>query len=191
MRKVILVLVLGALELFSQSLLADQVVPNNRVKFRITVREKPDATSHAIGFLPRGGSAKLDQVLPDWYAVTLADATRGYVAISWSRVVKDELANSNARVDKIAASISVLENDLKQLRSDQSEMKTNVGGLQKKLEESGMKALDYASQFSGIQWSMFQTGLSIGGLILAAFGLFGYKLIEGTLERKIDRKSVV
>lgn len=65
---------------------ARDVAPSQHVKRAVVVRAAPDADSPAIGRLVPGQTLVLDEALPGWYRVRLADGTLGFVSRAWTVV---------------------------------------------------------------------------------------------------------
>jgi len=68
---------------------ADVVVPSERVRSRVVVREHSASASRDVGSLRPGESAAWLGKLGAWHLVELADGTRGYVSASWTRVIAE------------------------------------------------------------------------------------------------------
>ncbi len=71
---------------------AQVVVPSERVRVSVTVREQPDADSPRIGRLRVDESAEFLRSVPRWHEVRLADGRQGFVSKSWTRVVQGGLS---------------------------------------------------------------------------------------------------
>jgi hypothetical protein len=66
---------------------ADDVVPSERVRSRVVVREDSTRASREVGSLRPGERAEWLGSLGRWHLVRLRDGTRGYVSASWTQVV--------------------------------------------------------------------------------------------------------
>ena len=66
---------------------ADVVIPSERVKSRVFVRERPEAGSRKLGRLSSGQRARWLATDGGWHQVELPDGARGWVSGSWSEVV--------------------------------------------------------------------------------------------------------
>jgi hypothetical protein len=84
--KILLGLSMAMLSLVS---IADDVVPVDKVKDSINVRQQPDTTSEVVGRLKQGASLPLVTALDGWYEVQLEGDTTGFVSADWARVVVD------------------------------------------------------------------------------------------------------
>jgi len=70
-----------------QSILADNVVPSDRVTRYLRVRAGTSRNSETIGKLSRGESAEYIRSVPHWHYVRLNNGTEGYVHKSWTRLI--------------------------------------------------------------------------------------------------------
>jgi Mg-chelatase subunit ChlD len=68
---------------------ADGVVPSERVRSRVMVREGATAESHSVGSLQPGERAELLGQQPDWRRVRLEDGTEGFVSATWTVVISE------------------------------------------------------------------------------------------------------
>lgn len=84
------VLVLLAAVYCSNPLLADTVMPSERVRNSVVVREGPSTQSRAIGGLHSGDEAELVGDLPRWFKVRLDNGTEGFVSKAWTTVTAAE-----------------------------------------------------------------------------------------------------
>lgn len=66
---------------------ADSVVPSEKVRSRVMLREKPTRHSRAIGSLRPGSRAEHLASEEGWHRVRLADGTTGFVSAAWTQVV--------------------------------------------------------------------------------------------------------
>jgi hypothetical protein len=73
---------------------ADFVVPSERVRSRVVVREHSARGSRDVGSLRPGERATWLGELGSWHLVRLGDGTRGYVSASWTRVIAEALSAS-------------------------------------------------------------------------------------------------
>ena len=73
--------------LLSFACLADDVVPADKVKVAINVRQGPDTGSEVVGRLKQGDSLRLVKTVEGWYEVQLTDDTTGFVSADWARVI--------------------------------------------------------------------------------------------------------
>ena len=78
------------------ALLADSVVPSERVKSHLRVRSA--ATGPVIGSLRPGQSANHVATQGDWHQVELADGRVGFVSAAWSRLVHEPEGRVAARI---------------------------------------------------------------------------------------------
>lgn len=68
---------------------ADAVVPSERVRSRVVVREHSTRASRDVGSLRPGERATWLGKLGGWHLVRLADGTRGYVSSAWTQVIAE------------------------------------------------------------------------------------------------------
>lgn len=81
---------------------AESVVPVDKVKSYVNIRESADATAEVVGRLKQGNSAQLIEGTSKWNEVELPDGTRGFISADWSVVVPDtpeEVASSEVVPD--------------------------------------------------------------------------------------------
>jgi hypothetical protein len=76
---------------------ADPVVPSERVRSSVNVREQADRTSRVVGTLKVGEQADYLGAAEGWFRVRLADGTLGFVSAPWTRVVPQAPAASPER----------------------------------------------------------------------------------------------
>lgn len=79
-----------SLAMLSIASIADDVVPVDKVKDSINVRQQPDTSSEVVGRLKQGGSLPLILALDGWYEVQLDGDTTGFVSADWARVISVE-----------------------------------------------------------------------------------------------------
>ena len=72
--------------------LADEVVPVDKVKNSINVRQEPDTASDVVAQLKQGSSLPLLKTLDGWYEVQLDGEATGFVSSDWARVVAEPAA---------------------------------------------------------------------------------------------------
>ena len=72
--------------------LADEVVPVDKVKNSINVRQEPDTASDVVAQLKQGSSLPLLKTLDGWYEVQLDGEATGFVSSDWARVVAETAA---------------------------------------------------------------------------------------------------
>lgn len=72
--------------------LADEVVPVDKVKNSINVRQEPDTASDVVAQLKKGSSLPLLKTLDGWYEVQLDGEATGFVSSDWARVVAETAA---------------------------------------------------------------------------------------------------
>ena len=75
--------------LFAAPALSDRVVPSERVRSRVVVRELPKPGSQDVGSLSVGQEALLLESLPGWHRVALPGSREGFVSAAWTRIVDD------------------------------------------------------------------------------------------------------
>ena len=85
MNKLVLLLLL-----FSFGVLADVVVPADKVENSVNIRLEPDASSDVVGELQQGDSMPLVESIDGWHKVQLEGEATGYISADWSRVQPDE-----------------------------------------------------------------------------------------------------
>jgi hypothetical protein len=87
---------------------ADFVVPSERVRSRVVVREHTARGSRDVGSLRPGERATWLGELGPWHLVRMGDGTHGYVSASWTRVIAEapvasapppEALRGTARID--------------------------------------------------------------------------------------------
>jgi len=81
--KILLIVSLASL---SFAAMADDVVPVDKVKNWINVRQIPDTNAEIVGRLEQGASLPLVSTLDGWYEVEL-DGTTGFVSADWAKIV--------------------------------------------------------------------------------------------------------
>ncbi|MBP8232857.1 MAG: MBL fold metallo-hydrolase [Rhizorhabdus sp.] len=65
---------------------ATDVLPVDRVKRGVLVREDPTTDSVALGSIAPGGRATLLEEVPGWYRIELPDGRTGYVSKIWTEI---------------------------------------------------------------------------------------------------------
>ncbi len=80
------------LALLPLATLADDVVPVDKVKNSINVRQAPDTASDVVAQLKQGSSLPLLKTLDGWYEVQLDGEATGFVSSDWARVVTEPSA---------------------------------------------------------------------------------------------------
>lgn len=75
--------------LFTSIAGADWVIPAERVKESISLREGPSSSSRYLGQLAVGEHLEYVRSVPYWYEVQLADGRPAFVSKSWSTIVSD------------------------------------------------------------------------------------------------------
>ena len=68
---------------------ADLVVPSQRVRSNVVVRESATSDSRAVGSLRPGDAAEHLSSVPGWIHVRLENGTRGFVSRAWTQVIPD------------------------------------------------------------------------------------------------------
>jgi hypothetical protein len=68
---------------------ADSVVPTERVRSRVVVRERSARRSGDLGSLRPGERAEWLGSAGPWHLVRLGDGTRGFVSAAWTRVIAE------------------------------------------------------------------------------------------------------
>jgi len=76
---------LGLVVLAAGTAWADLVVPSERVRSGVFVREHATRDSRVVASLIPGGTAEYLRSVPGWHRVQLADGTLGYVSEAWTR----------------------------------------------------------------------------------------------------------
>ena len=76
--------------LFPIFVLADSVVPIDKVENSVNIRLSPDASSDIVGELYQGSSIELVSSIEGWHEVQLEGDATGYISVDWTRVVADE-----------------------------------------------------------------------------------------------------
>ncbi len=76
--------------------------------------------------------------------------------------------------------------EVARLSGDQARTERDLREIKGKLEETGWKALDFASQVSSAQWTMFGTGLAFIGLIVAVAALGAYQAVLRRMQSNLD-----
>ena len=79
--------------------------------------------------------------------------------------------------------------DINGMRSAQAATTETVKEVRSKLDETGWKALDFASQLSSAQWTMFGTGLAILGLLSAVIAFGAYQGLLRMMRSNLDRAA--
>jgi len=65
---------------------ADSVLPSERVRSRVVVRERADRGSPEVGSLRPGERVEYLGAVAGWRRVRLADGTAGFVSQAWTRI---------------------------------------------------------------------------------------------------------
>ncbi|MEE9606520.1 MAG: DUF1329 domain-containing protein [Myxococcota bacterium] len=86
--KRILVLALAPVLWLSPASWADSVVPTDRVRSHVVVREHSERASRAVGRLRPGEQAEWLGTTGRWHRVRLADETRGFVSASFTELLR-------------------------------------------------------------------------------------------------------
>lgn len=100
------------------------------------------------------------------------------------------IAQSQATITQSAKDIQKLKSDVEQIRRDQSATQKDVTHIKNKLDETGWKALDFASQLSGAQWAMFGTGLGILSVVVAVAAFGAYQGLMRMMKSNLDRAAI-
>jgi competence protein ComEC len=79
-------LVFTAVMLWSNSALAQEVIPSDRVTSLVNVRQGPFTQSAIVGELRPGEKGELLQELSGWYRIRLDDGTVGFVSKAWTEI---------------------------------------------------------------------------------------------------------
>jgi competence protein ComEC len=77
-------ILLALLAIFSSPVLAETVVPSERVTSAVMVRAEPTSASPVLARFEPGDNAELLGDVPLWYRVRLADGTIGFVSKGWT-----------------------------------------------------------------------------------------------------------
>lgn len=86
-----------SLALLSLAALADDVVPVDKVKNWINIRQIPDTNGEIVGRLEQGASLPLVSALDGWYEVEL-DGTTGFVSSDWAKIMAAAAADPAAEI---------------------------------------------------------------------------------------------
>lgn len=84
--------------LFPPALLADKVVPSDRVTSHVNVREGPSGDTAIVGQLQPGEEADLIVSVPGWHKVRLSNGIEGFVHKAWTNLVPDGPAEPQFQV---------------------------------------------------------------------------------------------
>lgn len=68
---------------------ADRVVPSERVRSRVIVRERPERGAPVVASLRPGAEARWLTSVEGWHHVELEDSKRGFVSADWTTRVED------------------------------------------------------------------------------------------------------
>ena len=77
------------LVMFAPAALADSVLPSEKVRSRVMLREKATRHSRAIGSLRPGERAEHLASEQGWHRVRLANGKTGFVSAAWTQVIVD------------------------------------------------------------------------------------------------------
>jgi beta-lactamase superfamily II metal-dependent hydrolase len=66
---------------------ADDVVPSDRVKIDVSIRQRPERNSPRLGALRPGERAEYLGSVPRWHKVRLSNGKTGFVSKGWTRIV--------------------------------------------------------------------------------------------------------
>ncbi len=88
--------VLGLAVLIAGPAAADLVVPSQRVRSGVLVREYASRDSRPLGSLRPGDEAEYLTSVPGWIHVRLENGTRGFVSRAWTQVIPDAAAGPAA-----------------------------------------------------------------------------------------------
>ena len=96
-------------------------------------------------------------------------------------------------VSALAQGNSPIRKDVEQLRSEvtnvgkaQAATADDVKKIKEKMDETGWKALDFASQVASAQWTMFGTGLAVLGFVFAVVGVAAYQMIMRRMRFRLN-----
>ena len=88
--------VLGLAVLIAGPAAADLVVPSQRVRSGVLIREYATRDSRPLGSLRPGDEAEYLTSVPGWIHVRLENGTRGFVSRAWTQVIPDAAAGPAA-----------------------------------------------------------------------------------------------
>jgi len=96
-----------SIALLSTASIADDVVPVDKVKNSINVRQEPDTSSDIVGKLKQGASLPLVTSIDGWYEVQLEGDATGFVSADWARIVAEQaIDEAVAQSDAVVAAAS-------------------------------------------------------------------------------------
>ncbi len=81
------ILLIVSMALLSLASVAADVVPVDKVKDAINVRQQPDTSSEVVGRLKQGASLPLVTKIDGWYEVQLEGDATGFVSADWAQIV--------------------------------------------------------------------------------------------------------
>ncbi len=104
------ILLIVSMALLSLASVAADVVPVDKVKVSINVRQQPDTSSEVVGRLKQGASLPLVSKIDGWYEVQLEGDATGFVSADWAQIAaattEDGLPEDTAEVDVEVAAAS-------------------------------------------------------------------------------------
>ena len=90
-----------ALLLAAPPCLADRVVPSERVRSSVVLREQPKRGATPLGRLAKGEEARWLESVPGWHRVELADGASGFVSAAWTQRLEDPPAPPTPEVAEL------------------------------------------------------------------------------------------
>lgn len=72
------------------SVLADAVIPGDKVENNVNIRLSPDSSSEIVGRLNKGESLTLVGTDDGWHEVELEGGATGYISADWTKVVDED-----------------------------------------------------------------------------------------------------
>ena len=82
-------LMLSCMLILPLSVLADSVVPIDKVENSVNIRMSPDAASEIVGRLEQGSSSEIVSSTDGWHEINLEGGSTGFISADWTRVVSD------------------------------------------------------------------------------------------------------
>lgn len=96
------------------------------------------------------------------------------------------LALAQPSTSQTSKDIRNLRSEMENVRKEQAAAREKTDAIAKKLDDTGWKALDFASQLSSAQWAMFGTGLAFMGLVVAVLGLGAYQGVLKAMQINLE-----
>ena len=76
-----------SLLLVSHPVLADTVVPADKVENHVNIRMSPDSQSEVVGQLAKGDSAQLIETNDAWHEIEFGDGVTGFISTNWTEII--------------------------------------------------------------------------------------------------------